>query len=179
VRRKGGRETGGIRKVKVAGLDLPLLVIVCSLQDRTAPFTDQALGDALDAGLGPFAPCVEVDDLADTAAQEDLFVDGKLGEGVEDVALDVVGWQAAVVQRLEEVFDRLEQVGLGVEDGILDGRSVEKTSHLGEELKLVGGGHALLAGFVVSQASLLHRDLEIGNLVVDLVFQVLEIISQN
>ncbi len=168
------RGTGGdIRKVKVAGLHLALLVIVCPLQDRAAPFADQALCDALDPGFGTLAPCVEENNFADAAAQKNLFVDGQLCEGSEDVSLNVVRRKAAVVEWLEEVLDGLEEVGLGVEDGILDGGSVKKGCDLREKLELVRGGLALLAGLVVRHARFLHGDLEVRDLVIDFVFQVL------
>ncbi len=109
-----------VRKVKVARLNLALLVVVRPLQDRAAPLAHQTLCDALDADLGALAPRVKVDDLADAAAEEDFLVDGQLRQRVEDVTLDIVGRQAAVVERLEEVLDGLQEVGLGVEDRVLD-----------------------------------------------------------
>jgi hypothetical protein len=114
--RKGAERGGNVRKVEVAGLDVALLVVIRSLQDRTAPFADQALCDALDAGFGSLAPGVEVDNFADAAAQEDIFVNGELGKSIEDVPLNIVGREAAVVQWLEEVLHRLEEVGFGIEN---------------------------------------------------------------
>ena len=164
--------------VKVASLDVALAIVVGALKDGTAPFSDEPFGDALDGDFGPLAAGVEEDNLSDAAAQEGVLVDGKLGEGYEDVALDVECWQAAVVQGLEEVLDGLEEVGLGVEDGVLDGRPVQKSGHLWEELQLLDGGSALLACLVVVLAGLFHGDLEVGDLTVDLVFEVLVSVSK-
>lgn len=176
---KRGKEGLGesIRKVEFAGLNLPLLVVVCALEDRPAPFADQTLCDALDAGLGALAARVEVDDLADSAAEEDFLVDRQPGERVEDVALDVVGWETAVVERLKEVLNGLKEVGLGVEDRVLNRGSVEERCDLGEQLKLVCCSHSLFAGIVVGDAGLLHGDLEVCDLIIDCVFEVLHVSS--
>ncbi len=42
-----------------------------------------------------------------------------------------------------------------------------------EELELVGRGHAFAAGLIVGHARLLHSNLEVRNLVVDLFLKVL------
>ena len=69
------RSPGNLRDIELAGLDLPLLVVIGPLQDRATPFTHQPVGDALDSELRPFALCVEEDNLADSAAQQAVLVD--------------------------------------------------------------------------------------------------------
>jgi hypothetical protein len=40
----------------------------------------------------------------------------------------------------------LEEVGIRIHDGVLDGVSVEECDHFGKHLKLVDGGLTLLTG---------------------------------
>ena len=162
-----------ILDVKVPRLNMPLLVVVSPLENRPAPLSQQTIRDTFDARGGTLALRVEENNFANATAQERILADGKLGQSSENVTLDVVGRQAAVVQRLQEVFDRLEKVSLGIEHRILDRCAVQQVRHLREELQLVNSRLALLAGLVVSHASLLHGDLQGRNLLVDLLFQVL------
>lgn len=162
----------GRSNVKVASLDLAFLVIISPLQDRTTPFTHKTLCNALDANLGSLAFGVKVNYLANAAAEKHLFVDWKLGESIEDVALNIVSGETAVVQGLQEVFDSLEEIGFRVENGILNGCPVEKRCDLREKLKLVGGRNAILTGFVVSHTGVFHGDFEIGNLFIDFVLEI-------
>ena len=164
----------GVLWIYVPGLDLPLLVVISPLEDGPAPLAHEALGHALDLGLGALGLCVEEDDLADAAGQQGLLLDGHPGQGGEDLALDVVGGQAAVgAQGLEEVLDGLEEVGLRVQDGVLDVLPVQERHDLGQELDLGHGRAVLLARQVVLPARRLHPDLEVCDDVVELLFQVL------
>lgn len=158
---------------------MALPIIIGTLQNRAAPFTDQALGQTLDAWLWLLAQGVEVYQLANSAAQQDILVDGQLGKGIEEVALNAVGGEAAITEWLEEELDRLNKVGIRVENGVLNRRAIEESGDLREEFELVCGGQALLTGLVVCATSVLHRKLEIGDLLVDFVFQILGKVSRH
>ena len=88
--------------IEVAGLDVTFSVVVGTLEDRPAPLSQKALGHALDVEFGPLALGVEEDDLADAGGHEGVLLDGEAEQGVEDLALDLVGGQGAVVERFEE-----------------------------------------------------------------------------
>lgn len=105
--------------VKVARLDVPLLVVVGALEDGPAPLAQQALGHALDGDLRLLALGVEEDDLANAARPQRLLLYREPGQRLEDLPLDVVGGQRAVVERLEEELDVLQEVGVRVHDGCL------------------------------------------------------------
>lgn len=79
--------------IKLASLDMALLVIVSPLENWTAPFSQQSLGHSLDARLWLLAPRVEQHHFADTAAQQSLLFDIQTRQSREDVPLDVVGGQ--------------------------------------------------------------------------------------
>lgn len=162
-----------VRVVVVARLNRPLLVVVRPLQNRPAPFSQQLLGHSLDARLGLLAPRVEQHDLADAAAQKGLLLDIELRKPHEDVALDVVGWQGAVVEGLEEELDVLEEVGIGVEDGMSDVVAVHHGHNVWEELELVNCGLAMFAGLVVLLAGSIHHLIEANELIINLVLKIL------
>ena len=53
--------------IQVSGLDLTLLVVVATVQNRSTPLSQEAFGHALDTDLGLLALRIEQNDLADTA----------------------------------------------------------------------------------------------------------------
>lgn len=152
---------------------MALLVVVGALEDGSAPLAQEALGHALDADLGLLALGVEQHDLADAAGAQGLLLDRKVGHGFEDLALDVVGRKRTVVQGLEEELDVLQEVGVGIDDGLLVVVAVQQGHDLGKKLELVQSGLTGLAGLVVGLAGVLHADLEVGDAVIQLIFQVL------
>lgn len=160
--------------VEIARLDVALLVVVGALEDRAAPLTQQSLGDALDADLGLLALGVEQDDLADAAGPQRLLLDREAGQRLEDLSLDVVGREGAVVEGLEEELDVLQEVGVGVHDGRLVVVAVEQRHDLRQELELVQGRLVGFARLVVCLAGVLHADLEVCDSLVQLIFQVLD-----
>lgn len=145
---------------------MPLLVVISALKDRSAPLAQQALGHALDADLGPLALGVEEDDLADAAGQEGVLLDGQARQGRQDVALDVVGRQRAVVQGLQEELDVLQEVGVRVDHRRLVRVAVQERHHLRQQLQLVHRRRPLLARLVVCRAGVLHAQLQVGDLLV-------------
>lgn len=160
--------------VDVARLDLPFLVVVCPLEDGPAPLAHETLSHALDLWLGALGLGVEQHDLADAAGRQGLLFDRHLGQGGEDLALDVVGGQAAVgSQGLEEVLDRQQEVGLGIQYGVLDVLPVQQCHDLGQKLHLGYGGAVIFARNVVLLTCCLHPDLKIRDDIVELLFQVL------
>lgn len=82
--------------VDIACLNLPLLVVIGPLEDGPAPLAHEPLGHALDLWLGALSLGVEEHDLANAAGRQGLLLDGHLGQGGEDLALDIVGGQAAI-----------------------------------------------------------------------------------
>lgn len=162
--------------VNVARLDLPLLVVICPLEDGPAPLAHEPLSHALNLWLGALGLGVEEHDLADTAGRQGLLLDGHPGQGGEDLALDVVGGQAAVgSQGLEEVLDGLQEVGLWVQDGVLDVLPVQQRHDLGQQLHLGHGGAIFVARHVVLLTCSLHPDLQVGDDVVELLLQILQV----
>ena len=93
--------------IEVAGLDVTFSVVVGTLEDRSAPLSQKALGHALDIEFGPLALGVEEDDFADTTGQESVLLDRKTCQGRQNIALDVVGRSRTVVERLQEELDVL------------------------------------------------------------------------
>jgi hypothetical protein len=88
--------------------------------------------------------------------------------------LDVVGWQRAVVKGLEEEFDVLEEVGVGIEDSVADIGSVHHGNNIGEELELVQGWLALLTCLIIFLAGSVHHLIESNELVVNFVLKILK-----
>lgn len=108
---------------------MALLVVVSPLEDRSAPVTQETLGHALDAGFRSLGAGVKVDNLSNATAQQSLLLNGESDESSENIALDVVCRKTAVVQRFEEELDVLKEVGIGIEDGVLDVVPVQETGH--------------------------------------------------
>lgn len=54
--------------------------------------------------------------------------------------MNIISGKTAVIERFKEEFDRLEEVGIGVNDRMLDGIAVEKSDDFREHLQLVDGG---------------------------------------
>lgn len=160
--------------VDIARLNLPLLVVIRPLEDGPAPLAHEPLSHALDLWLGALGLGVEEHDLADAAGRQGLLLDGHSGQGGKDLTLDVVGRQAAVgSQGLEEVLDRLQEVGLRVQDGVLDVLPVQQCHDLGQQLHLGHGGAIVGARVVVLLTCCLHPDLQVCDDVVKLLFKVL------
>lgn len=67
----------------------------------------------------------------------------------------------------------LEEVGVRVEDGVLNVIAVEKIFHLRQQLELMNGRLTSLTRSVVGLTSPLHGYLEVCDLLVDLILQVL------
>jgi len=74
----------------IPSLNLSLLVIIGSVEDRSAPLTQQTLGDPLDTRLGLLTSSVEDDDLSDATAEECFLLNVHLSKSVKNVSLDVV-----------------------------------------------------------------------------------------
>ena len=155
-------ERGGIRIVKLPGLNLSLLVVISSLQDRSAPFSQQPLRHALNTWLGLLASGVEENDFADATTEERLLFNIQLCKGQKDVALNVVGWKGPVVQRLEEELDMLQKVCIRIKHRMLYVVSIQDSSDFGEQLQLVESGLAGLASLIISLACAFHLDLKVG-----------------
>lgn len=164
--KKTQNKTGNILVVEVTRLDVALLVVVGAFEDRPAPLAQQALSDALDADLGPLAFGVEEDDLADAAGEQGVLLNGQAGQGHQNIALDIVGRQRAVIKRLQEELDMLQEVGVRVDDGRLIRVAVQEPHHLRQQLELVHRRLALLARDVVGLARFFHAQLQIGYLLV-------------
>lgn len=129
---RGLKGRNDIPGVDDARINQTLLVVIRSLQYWPAPLAHQPLSHALNFRLRPLCLGVKQHDAADTTGKQGLFLDLHLGEGREDLALDVVRRQLTVVaERLEKKLDRLQEVGLGVQDGVLDVLPVEERHHLG------------------------------------------------
>ena len=118
--------------IEVAGLDVTFSVVVGTLEDRSAPLSQKALGHALDIEFGPLALGVEEDDLADAGGHEGVLLDGEAEQGVEDLALDLVGGQGAVVERLEEELDVQQEVRIRIDNSRLVPISVQHRHDFGK-----------------------------------------------
>lgn len=153
---------------------MSLLVVISPLQDGSAPLSQQSLRHSLDARLGLLASSVEEDHLANTAAKERLLLNVQSGERHKDVALDIIGRERSVVKGLEEEFDVLKEIGIGVQHRVLHIVAVENGCDFGQQLELVKGRLAGFARLVISLTRALHLDLEVRQLLIDLVFEVLE-----
>lgn len=127
-----GQQRIHVLVIKLASLNVALLVVVGPLENRTAPFSQQPLGHSLDAGFWLLAPCVEQDDLADSTAQEGLLFYVETRQSRENIPLDVVGGQRAVVERFQKELDMLQEVCVGVEHGMLYVVAVQQASNFGE-----------------------------------------------
>lgn len=102
--------------IEVARLNVTFLVVVSSAKNRSAPLAQKTLSHALDADLGSLALCVEEHNLANSTGHECVLLNGEADECGEDVALNIVGRQGAVGQRLEEELDALEKICVWVND---------------------------------------------------------------
>ena len=160
-------------RVVVGLAELFLGVVVAAGEDGTLPFLNEALGLALDVDFWTLGLGVEEDDLADAAADESFFVDGELGKAVKEVALDVVGGEGAIFQRLEEEADRFEEVVFWIHDVALDGGSRYQRDHFRKELQFVHCGFAFTAGFHVGLGSIGHAVAEFVDFGIGLCFKVL------
>ena len=78
------------------------------------------MGLAFDGEFGLLGFLVEEYDFADAAGDEGFLVDGELGQGGEELALDVVGREGAVREGFEEEAHGFEEVVFRVYDGVLD-----------------------------------------------------------
>lgn len=164
-----------VRGIHVARVDDALLVVVRPLQNGPTPLPHKALGHALDLGLCALCLCIEEHDAADATGQERLLLDLQLGEGREDLALDVVGRKLTIIaQRFQEELDRLQEVCLGVENGVLDVLPVEQGHHFGQHLDFLDRGKEVGHGFVVNFAGFLHAGLDVGDMLVEFLLEVLE-----
>ena len=71
---------------------MSLLVVISSLEDRSAPFSQQALSHSLDARLRLLASCVKENNFSNSAAQQCFLFNIQSRQSREKIALDVVGW---------------------------------------------------------------------------------------
>jgi hypothetical protein len=140
-----GQYHRNLRRIKVSLLEDTLRIIVAALENWSCPLSQQLLGHVLDASLGALALGIEDDDLANSAGNEGIFLDWQFGESGQQVTLDIVCRHGAVVQRLQEEPNGLEQVDLGVNQAVDVLVTIEEHNNLGEELELMHGGLALLA----------------------------------
>lgn len=97
-----GQEIVAIHRIVFRLHNRLLAKVVATLQDRPHPLADQSLRSPLDARLGLLCLGVEHDHLADSAHGERILVHRQTRQSHEDVALDVVGWKATVLEWLEE-----------------------------------------------------------------------------
>lgn len=124
-RSKQGKAARNVPNIHHTGIYHSLLVIVRPLQDRSAPLAHQPLGHALDLRLRALRLGVEEHDPTNTARHKDFLLDRYTRQRREDVALDVVRWQAGVVaQGFEEKLHGLQEVGFRIKHRVLDILSV-------------------------------------------------------
>lgn len=74
----------------IPSLNLSLLVIIGSVEDRSTPLAQQTLGDPLDTRLGFLTSSVEDDDLPDATAEECFLLNVHFSKSVKNVSLDVI-----------------------------------------------------------------------------------------
>lgn len=159
--------------VKLASLNLALLVIIGSLQDRPTPFSQQSLRHALDAWLGLLAPRVKEHDFTNTTTQKCLFLNVQSCECRKNITLDIVCRQRPIVKGFQEELDVLQEVGIGVKYCMLNIIPVEDARHLWKKFQLMQSRLASLTSTVVSLAGSFHLKFQIGQLLVDFIFEIL------
>jgi hypothetical protein len=154
-------------------LNLSLFVIVGSVEDRPAPFSEKTLCNSLDARLRLLTPSIEDNDLSNTTAEECFLFNVHFGKSVENVSLDVVSRKGPVVQRLQKELDMLQEVGVWIKDFMLNIVAIHDGSDLRKQLQLVKGWLTSLTSLVIGLACPLHSDLKIRQQVVDLGLEIL------
>lgn len=152
--------------------ELALAVVVAALEDRPRPLADQPLRLALNACLCAGRARVEVRDFADARGDEGVFGDGELGEAREELALDVVGWEGAVVEGLEEEAYGFEDVDFRVDERGLQRVAVQEGYHFRQHLQLVHRGLAGFAGKGVSLCGFGHAAAHFFEFVVGHCFEI-------
>lgn len=122
--------SGDIRRVEVGLLEHPLRVIVTALEDRASPLSQQLLRHLFDAPLRALALGVENDHLADSAGDQGILLDRKLGQRGQQIALNVVSGHGTIVQGLEEESNGLQEIDFRVNQGVGVLVAVKEHDHL-------------------------------------------------
>jgi len=157
----------GSQGVVFRGLEVAFAVVVAALEDGAGPFAHKTLGGAFDGELGLLGLCVEEDDFADSGGDEGFLVDGEFGQTGEELALDIVGREAAVAEGFEEEAHAFEEVVFGVDNGVFDflGVAVEQGGYFREQAELMHCwlGWGLGAGFDIQLRGFGHTVAEGGD----------------